>query len=142
MNSLAVLNKAMKKYDAALALYKQCLDGRNTVLGAGHPDTIKTMNNTAALLFELERYPEAEKLYKHCYETRKKMWGSEDPRTLNSMISLAAVYQKTEKRTEAGKNIKYFLCILIYIYKALIHNTYHVLPMRRMALKNMLRDQM
>jgi tetratricopeptide (TPR) repeat protein len=74
---------------------------RRRVLGAEHPETLRSMYNLA-ILYHLEgRYDEAESLHLQTLELRKRVLGEEHPETLWSMNDLGLVYQNQGRYEEA-----------------------------------------
>jgi tetratricopeptide (TPR) repeat protein len=62
VGNLAMLYHLHKKLSEAEAAYKRCLDIRTKIQGAGHPDTVKLLQNYAGLLKQMHREDEAEHL--------------------------------------------------------------------------------
>ncbi|KAL2137468.1 hypothetical protein VTI28DRAFT_9557 [Corynascus sepedonium] len=58
------------KYQDAEALYRQTLKLRTQVLGAEHPDTLRSMNNLANTLDSQGKYEEAEALHRQTLKLR------------------------------------------------------------------------
>ena len=70
------------------------------MLGAEHPDTLKSMGNLAIFYDEQGETEKAKALYLDCLEARKKVLGAEHPDTLTSKNNLALFYEQqgdTEK---------------------------------------------
>ena len=63
------------------------MDMRKKVLGAEHPDTLKSMANLASTYWNQERYNEAEQLQNQVMDMSKKVLGAEHSDTLTSMKS-------------------------------------------------------
>ncbi|KAE9369693.1 hypothetical protein N431DRAFT_547106 [Stipitochalara longipes BDJ] len=85
--SLQVETLEMRKRKAE-SLQVETLEMRKRVLGAEHPDTLKSMNNLAFIWEEQGRYPEAFKLMEECVQLRTRILGSNHPYTLVSSRTL------------------------------------------------------
>jgi hypothetical protein len=70
----------------------QVLDMRKKVLGAEHPDTLKSMANLASTYADRGNLNDAEQLEVQVLDMRKKLLGAEHPNTLESMANLARTY--------------------------------------------------
>ena len=68
------------------------------LLGAEHPDTLRSMANIAATYRNQGRWNEAEQLH---MEMRKKLLGAEHPDTLSSITNLAVTYRNQGRWNEA-----------------------------------------
>jgi eukaryotic-like serine/threonine-protein kinase len=91
-----------------LGLYPQAeehlpvaLEIRKRVLGAEHPDALKSMNNLANLYEDQGRYAEAEPLYFKTMEVKKRVLGEEHPSTLKTINNLAGLYWRQGRYAEA-----------------------------------------
>ena len=89
------------KYQDAEALYRQTLKLQTQVLGAEHPDTLRSMNNLANTLYSQGKYEEAEALYRQTLKLRTQVLGAEHPDTLVSMLNLANTLDSQGKYEEA-----------------------------------------
>ncbi|CUS11370.1 unnamed protein product, partial [Tuber aestivum] len=67
------------------------LEGRETVLGPDHPDTLTSLNNLAITLQTQGKYDESEALHRRALQRRRKVLGSDHPHTPSSLHNLAAV---------------------------------------------------
>jgi hypothetical protein len=81
--------------EEAEPLEAQALEARRRVLGAEHPDTLKSISNLALIYQDQGRLEEAELLRVQELETRKRLLGAEHPGTLTSMNNLALLWNKT-----------------------------------------------
>src|SRR6202034_1033604 len=79
------------------------MDLRKRLLGAEHPDTLKSMANLATTYWQQGRWNEAEKLEVDVVELSKRLLGAEHPDTLTSMVNLAATYRQQGRWNEAEK---------------------------------------
>jgi hypothetical protein len=59
MFDLAKCYKEDKQFERALQLYQECLDGRQSLLGLEHKDTIECAKSVASLIKRLKRQGKA-----------------------------------------------------------------------------------
>ena len=78
-------------YRAAIPPCRECLSIEEQVLGAEHPDTLRSLNNLAGLLRSQGRYDAAEPLYRRALEARERALGAEHPDALKSVNNLAGL---------------------------------------------------
>jgi hypothetical protein len=71
------------------------------LLGAEHPDTLRSMGNLASTYRNQGRWNEAEQLEIQVLDMRKKLLGAEHPDTLQSMANLASTYWNQGRWNEA-----------------------------------------
>jgi hypothetical protein len=71
------------------------------VLGAEHPDTLKSINNLAVDLSQQGRYEEAEALDRQALAGRQRVLGAEHPDTLMSLNNLAGDLRRQGRYEEA-----------------------------------------
>ena len=90
---LADAHRDLGHYDAALPLFKRCLEARERLLGPEHPDTLTTVGNLGGLYRRKGDYGQAEIYYKSCLEASERLWGPEHPSTLTTIGSLAGLFQ-------------------------------------------------
>ena len=62
------------------------------MLGAEHPDTLRSMANLALTYWDQGRWEEAEELEVQVMETMQRVLGAEHPDTLTAMGNLASTY--------------------------------------------------
>lgn len=79
-------------YQEALKLDKQCYEARKEILGAEHPDTLKSKNNLGIGYSGIGDHKKALEMYEECYETKKRILGEEHPDTLVSKNNVAGEY--------------------------------------------------
>jgi hypothetical protein len=72
-------------WNEAEELNIQVMETRKRVLGAEHPDTLRSTGNLASTFRNHGRWKEAEELEIQVMETRKRLLGAEHPDTLRSM---------------------------------------------------------
>ena len=77
------------------------MDMRKKLLGAEHPDTLRSMANLACTYMHQGRWNEAEKVEVQVMDMRKKLLGAEHPDTLTSKADLASTYQNQGRWNEA-----------------------------------------
>src|SRR5882757_395383 len=88
-------------WENAEQLQIEVMDMRKKLLGANHPDTIKSMGNLATTRRKQGRWNEAELLEIRVMDMRKKLLGANHPHTINSMGNLAATYWNQGRWNEA-----------------------------------------
>jgi hypothetical protein len=79
----------------------EVLEKRKEVLGAGHPSTLRSMNNLAGMYLRQGRWEEAEKLQVEVMEKSKVVLGEEHPDTLTSIADLAFTFRDSGRRRSA-----------------------------------------
>ena len=100
-NNFIFVMKKIGDWKHAEQLGIQVLDMRKKVLGAEHPDTVKSMANLANTYFDQGRWNEAEKLEVQVLDISSKLLSEEHPETLRSMANLASIYLDQGKWSEA-----------------------------------------
>ncbi len=101
-------NLAEKEHDQeeARKVTQQVLEVQSRILGAEHPDTLKTMNNLAVQFDLLGKHEEARKLFEQATETWRRTRGLEDPNTLKAMNNLGMMMERLDRPEEARKLFK------------------------------------
>jgi tetratricopeptide (TPR) repeat protein len=89
MNNLALLYLYQGRYEQSETLFTKVLETRQRVLGADHPDTLRTMANLGVLYRGRANYAQAESLCMRAWEVQRRVLGEEHPDTLTSLINLA-----------------------------------------------------
>ena len=84
-------HRARGSYRAGAAVYAECLQIREHVLGLEHPDTLNSINNLATLLERVGDYDAAEPLFRRALEARERVLGLDHPSTLGSINNLGLV---------------------------------------------------
>jgi tetratricopeptide (TPR) repeat protein len=79
----------------------KALQSREEVLGAEHPDTLRSMDNLADTYSKQGRYDEAEKVQVEVMEKSKEVLGEWHPSTLRSMNNLAFTLRAQGRRQSA-----------------------------------------
>ena len=74
---------------------------RKKLLGAEHPDTIRSMGGLASTYQMQGKLNEAEQLEIQVLDMRKKLLGTGHPDTIRSMGNLACIYHNQGKVKEA-----------------------------------------
>jgi len=88
-------------FPAAERQLERALELRRSALGAGHSDTLTSMN-AVAHLYELQaRYAKAEETYTKVFESRRLLRGERDDSTLTTMNALADLYTTQGKYAQA-----------------------------------------
>ena len=77
---------------SAEQLEVQVMNMRKNLLGAEHPDTLRSMGSLASTYSHQGRWDEAEQLEIQVMEMKKRLLGAEHPDTLRSMGNLASTY--------------------------------------------------
>ena len=79
----------------------QVFDMRKKVLGAEHPDTLKSMASLACIYSSQGKWNEAEQLEVQVLDMRKELFGAKHPSTLLAMANLARTYADIGNLKEA-----------------------------------------
>jgi serine/threonine protein kinase/tetratricopeptide (TPR) repeat protein len=89
--------------EAALAIrqHERALELRRTKLGAGHPDTLRSLNNLANAYLDAGRTAEAIRLNEETLELTAAKLGADHPDTLSSRTNLAVAYRAAGRTAEA-----------------------------------------
>jgi len=82
-------------------LHREALEGRRSLLGENHPDTLTSKSNLANVLQMQGRLAQAEQLHREALEGRQSLLGENDPDTLGSKHQLATVLQQKGCLSEA-----------------------------------------
>jgi hypothetical protein len=98
---LASLLNECGKYEAAEAMHRRVLSGREKLLGLDHYDVFKSLNKSLVLR-DRHRYREAEDMSRRAVEGVKKALGPEHPDTLVCLDVLSLILQDQCKYEEAG----------------------------------------
>jgi tetratricopeptide (TPR) repeat protein len=85
----------------AIELLEQVRDGAVKKLGAGHPDTLRTLNNLATLYQATGKLPQAIELLQQVRDAMVKKLGADHPDTLRILNNLALAYQSAGKLPQA-----------------------------------------
>ncbi|RMZ69754.1 kinesin light chain 1 [Pyrenophora seminiperda CCB06] len=89
------------QFDEAEALFRRVMEFRTKVLGAEHPDTLKSIAKLALTYHGQSRFQEAKVLGSRAVEAQKRVIGEEDPETLSTMSHLAMTYSDLSQWKEA-----------------------------------------
>ncbi len=90
-------------YPRADSLFARAVEIRRRVLGAEHPDTLRSMSSLANTLWSEGRYAEAEKLEREALGIQRRVLGPEHPDTLTSINNLANILDDQGHYAEAEK---------------------------------------
>ena len=88
-------------FNSAEQLEVQVMDMRKKILGADHPDTLRSIANLASTYRNQGRWNEAEQLDIQVMDMRKKLLGADHPDTRSSMANLACTYSNQGRWNEA-----------------------------------------
>jgi tetratricopeptide (TPR) repeat protein len=94
MNELAVVLQRLGKYEEAVALHRQVLEGREKTLGKEHPRTLASLNNLAVVLQDQGDHNAARQLHQRALEGWETVLGKEHPDTLTGVNNLAEVLRE------------------------------------------------
>jgi tetratricopeptide (TPR) repeat protein len=89
MNKLATVLYDQERYDEARKLHEETLSLQRRVLGAEHPDTLRSMFDLANVLDCQGISEEAYRLHQETLDVRRRVLTAEHPDTLLSMNNLA-----------------------------------------------------
>lgn len=98
---LAAVLQARGKYEEAEEIDRRVLEGRESVLGPDHIDTLATASNLALVLGKLGKHNEAERLNRRALEGRQKTLGPKNIDTLASISNLSLVLRDLGRYDEA-----------------------------------------
>jgi hypothetical protein len=90
MANLASTYMDQGRWKEAEKLFVQVIETRKRKLGAGHPDTLTSMNNLAFTWKGRGRHEDALAIMKKCVQARQLVLGSQHPDTLSSISILEA----------------------------------------------------
>ena len=106
VHALAKLLQAQGKMAEAEVLFHRALWGRETTLGALHPETLESVAWMAHLLQDQGRLGEAEPLVKQALEGQEATLGALHPETLTYIGNLAKLLQAQGKLDDAEPLVK------------------------------------
>jgi tetratricopeptide (TPR) repeat protein len=89
------------RYIEAENILRKVVEVRTRILGADHPDTLRSRQNLAVALWRRGRYAEAEADFHEIIEREQKVFGPEHPDTLLSRNNLGLILLGQGKYTEA-----------------------------------------
>ncbi|KAI0148120.1 FabD/lysophospholipase-like protein [Hypoxylon sp. NC0597] len=101
--ALSIVSYYLQHLDAAKDLLVDLVNERSRLLGASHPDTLKSINNLAIILTKLGHYEEAEDMLQRVMETENILFGPYHLGRAYSLHNLAVVYFYQGKLQEAQK---------------------------------------
>jgi tetratricopeptide (TPR) repeat protein len=88
LSQAAVYLWSRGRYQSALTLQRQALDGLRKVLGADHPKTLHSMNHLADIRRDIGDSQGACDLFEQTLAARRRVLGADHPDTLHSMNNL------------------------------------------------------
>ncbi|KAL9027364.1 MAG: hypothetical protein Q9196_004100 [Gyalolechia fulgens] len=89
------------RFDEAETFFREVMEFRTIMLGAEHPDTLKSIVKLALTYHEQSRFRESKVLGLRAVEAQKRVLGEEDPETLSTMSHLAMTYTNLSQWKEA-----------------------------------------
>ncbi|KZM28507.1 uncharacterized protein EKO05_0006017 [Ascochyta rabiei] len=93
--------REMGQCSKALELISASLQTRESVLGAEHPDTLRSLNELGLVLGYQGKYNEAEEVHQRALEARNWVLGKEHVDTMTSRVNLALTYSNQGRWKEA-----------------------------------------
>ncbi|PWW80875.1 TPR-like protein [Tuber magnatum] len=101
VNNLAVVLRALGKYEESEVVNRHTLEGYEKSLGSDHRNTLRAVNNLALVPRDLGRYEDSEVVNRRALEGYKKSLGSDHPDTLGAINNLAHVLQAQGRYEES-----------------------------------------
>ncbi|KZP04264.1 hypothetical protein FIBSPDRAFT_1011260 [Athelia psychrophila] len=89
------------RYEEAVALCQQALEGQTHQLGAKHLDTLKTVHRLADAYNRQGKYEDAETLYQRALVGMEQQLGADHLATLGAVNGLATLYLRQEEYAKA-----------------------------------------
>jgi tetratricopeptide (TPR) repeat protein len=89
-------------YDAAKPLLERALETRRRVLGAEHPDTLKSVSQLGILLNDQGKRDEALPYYREALDASRRVLGDDHPDTLSAISNMSALLLDMGKTDEAA----------------------------------------
>jgi len=100
-SNFSLVMQENEDWNNAEKLLVQVMEIRKKVLGADHPDTLRSIGNLANTYANQRRWNRAEQLEIQVVDMMKKVLGAEHPDTLRSMGNLAGTYADQGRWNEA-----------------------------------------
>jgi non-specific serine/threonine protein kinase/serine/threonine-protein kinase len=91
MDTMGGVYASLGLYPRAAALVEQALAIRTRVLGADHPDTLRSATKLGGIYSRSARYADAERLLSDALERGRRVNGPEHPDTLGTLANLGTV---------------------------------------------------
>ena len=101
--SLGIAHIGAGHLNDAEPVLTRVLEGRRTLLGDEHPDTLEAMATLANLYWRQERLDEVERLDRETLEIRSRVLGADHPDTLRSMNGLAVTLFSLGRYAQAAE---------------------------------------
>ncbi|KAJ7495014.1 kinase-like domain-containing protein [Mycena latifolia] len=95
--------RRLGRFSEAEQLAVELVDKQTQILGADHPDTLRSVFTLAATYADTGEYRKAQELTVAVMQRRARVLGSDHPDTLRCMSSLAVVYYRMGELQEAEK---------------------------------------
>jgi hypothetical protein len=94
------------KHAEAERINREVLGARRRVLGAEHPDRLKSADNLATSLTDQGKHAEAERIERQVLGARRRVLGAEHPSTLTSSSNVAVSLWNQGKHAEAEEMLQ------------------------------------
>ncbi len=100
--ALTVVYALVSRWDEAGDLAQETLAKRQDLLGADHPDTIRSLNQVGMILaLHTERSPDLEDLFRSAVANARRVLGHDHPDTLTAMSHLGSILRDQRRLDEA-----------------------------------------
>jgi eukaryotic-like serine/threonine-protein kinase len=103
MDLMGTVYQSLGLYPKGESLLRRAVEIQRQKLGAGNPDTLKSMYDLAQVLNAESLYSKAETLSRETLDARRRELGSEHRDTLNSISQLALILNNEGRYQEAEK---------------------------------------
>ena len=101
MNNLAVILMRARRYQEALPLVTEAVEGNTRLLGERHPTTLACMSNLARVNMFLGKFEESEDLFDDALRLNREVNGLDHRGTLITMTYCAELYMRMRRFGEA-----------------------------------------
>ncbi|XP_041969266.1 uncharacterized protein LOC121726098 [Aricia agestis] len=105
-NNIAMVLGHQKKYEDAIATYKDVYERKKQFLGPYHSDTIRTLHNIGTVHHESKDFDKALNVFKDVYEIQKRHLGPSHLDTLITQTNIAEILFRQGKAYGAIRNYK------------------------------------
>ena len=93
----------------AVIICRELLDAQQRILGADHPNTLRTRGNLASLLGEAGQVEEASAQFRELLDAQQRILGADHPNTLGTRGNLASLVGKAGRVEEASAQFRELL---------------------------------
>ncbi|MES2766598.1 MAG: CHAT domain-containing protein [Bacteroidota bacterium] len=104
---LAGVYLSLKKTDTAIALLKECIALRRTVLGEAHEDYIAAIEKLGTTYYDLKHYDSTQKIYEDLAFIAAVRFKENSREYIGKLTDLANVYNNTNDFLKAGQMFDY-----------------------------------